>query len=105
MAAKEEMAKQEAAARAAPQKEAEDRAADERAAANHAAAEQAAAEKTAAAKAAAEMLKAVAKVEADKMAREEAAWYACSYIIQNRADEHPCPGRYTPLAPAGRARP
>jgi len=26
-----------------------------------------------------------------KMAREEAAWYACSYLIQNSADEHPCP--------------
>ena len=26
-----------------------------------------------------------------KMAREEAAWYACSFLIQNAADEHPCP--------------
>jgi hypothetical protein len=27
-----------------------------------------------------------------KMAREEAAWYACSFLIQNDAsDEHPCP--------------
>ena len=26
-----------------------------------------------------------------KMQREEAAWYACSFLIQNNADEHPCP--------------
>ena len=27
-----------------------------------------------------------------KMQREEAAWYACSFLIQNnQADEHPCP--------------